>query len=369
MPGGNSHVHGHVFAAVRLPAKQGRRADANLVAGCAGYGGKMKVIRNLSLLLAGLALPLSVLAMDAAQYDAAREAHPPVAPTVVNGKADLKSLPAGKVFETQGTVAADAGLPATFTLKSQDGQLLIFTPTKPDADVVAGAPLKVLARVTHEGKYEVLAVTRTGDIPAAPAPAVQAAKSAAKPAAKSAAKPAAKSAAKPAAKSTAKPAAKPKASQDSLTSQVKTYAAKIRQFNKSLSTAISEKIARVVLVKSAQHKLDPRLVFALIAQESRFNPKAVSRAGAQGLGQLMPGTAKELGVKNPFDIEQNVDGTVRYLAAQLKRFNGNVAYALAAYNAGPGNVQRYGGIPPFRETQNYVKTISTHFNRLSEQLL
>ena len=318
----------------------------------------MKIFRNLSFLLAGLALPLSALAMDAAHYDAVRKAHPPVAPTVVNGKADLRSLPAGKVFEMQGTVADDTGLPATFTLNSSDGQLLIFTPTKPDEDIAEKARLKVLARVTHDGKYEPLAVMPTGDIPAPSTPTADAA-------AKGTANADAKTAAKPA----PKPAATPKAPQVSQASQIKTYAAKIRQFNKSLSVATSERIARAVLVKSPQYNLDPRLIFALIAQESRFNPRAVSRAGAQGLGQLMPGTAKQLGVKNAFDIEQNVDGTVRYLADQLKRFKGNVAYALAAYNAGPGNVQRYGGIPPFRETRHYVKTISMHFNQLTGQLL
>jgi len=83
----------------------------------------------------------------------------------------------------------------------------------------------------------------------------------------------------------------------------------------------------------------------------------------------MPGTAQQLGVTNSFDIYQNVEGAVRYLAAQLKRFNGNVSYALAAYNAGPGNVLRYGGIPPFRETQNYVQTISGHLRKLINQLL
>ena len=96
---------------------------------------------------------------------------------------------------------------------------------------------------------------------------------------------------------------------------------------------------------------------ALVYQESRFNPCAESGAGAFGLAQLMPKTAEGLGV-NPYNIEQNLRGGARYYKQQLKQFNGNVNLALAAYNSGPGNVQKYRGIPPFKETQGYVKNIT-----------
>ena len=103
--------------------------------------------------------------------------------------------------------------------------------------------------------------------------------------------------------------------------------------------------------------LDPELALKVIAAESNWDPEAVSDAGAQGLMQLMPGTAKELGVEDAFDPEQNLRGGMRYLRDQLDQF-GTVPLALAAYNAGPGSVQKYGGIPPYAETQNYVAKIT-----------
>lgn len=111
--------------------------------------------------------------------------------------------------------------------------------------------------------------------------------------------------------------------------------------------------------------VDSNLVDAVAWQESRYNPRARSTAGAVGVMQLMPGTAQQLGVRNPHDVEQNVVGGTAYLRKQLERFGNNVPLALAAYNAGPGAVIKYGGIPPYRETQNYVRQIMQRLSATS----
>jgi soluble lytic murein transglycosylase-like protein len=111
---------------------------------------------------------------------------------------------------------------------------------------------------------------------------------------------------------------------------------------------------------AARNGVDPALLRGLIRAESNFNPKAGSPAGAQGLTQLMPGTARGLGVTNTFDPVQSIEGGAKYLRQQLDRFGGDVSKALAAYNAGPGAVQRFGGVPPYAETQNYVKRVQAY---------
>lgn len=130
--------------------------------------------------------------------------------------------------------------------------------------------------------------------------------------------------------------------------------------NRPVSTRILLKdpqLAKLIQKYAKQHGVDPRLVQAMIRQESGFNPTAVSPKGAMGLMQLMPETAASLGVEDPFDLEQNLKGGIRFLKSCLNRFDQNLPLALAAYNAGPGRVVEHKGMPPFKETHTYVKNI------------
>jgi soluble lytic murein transglycosylase-like protein len=120
---------------------------------------------------------------------------------------------------------------------------------------------------------------------------------------------------------------------------------------------------------SGEYKVDSKLVKAVVRNESCFDRGAISTAGAQGLMQLMPPTARELGVNDPFNAEENLRGGIKYLSGLLKQYDNNIGLALAAYNAGPGNVARYEGVPPFRETQRYIERVMDSYrNYLREYL-
>jgi len=137
--------------------------------------------------------------------------------------------------------------------------------------------------------------------------------------------------------------------------------------NNSWSTG-NARIDGLIRFYGNQHGVDPYLIFCLMSQESKFTSGATSPKGAQGLMQLMPGTAARYGVTNPYDVAQSISGGTRYLKDLLKMFNGRIDLALAGYNAGEGAVIKYGyNIPPYDETRNYVKLIIKRYGRLTSQ--
>lgn len=134
---------------------------------------------------------------------------------------------------------------------------------------------------------------------------------------------------------------------------------------KKIDSPIRQKIDLSVKKAAIRYRLPINLIQGVIKAESDFQVRAVSSAGAIGLMQLMPGTAKELGIKHPFDIDQNIDGGSRYLREMLDRFGSDTKLALAAYNAGPDKVEKYQGIPPYRETKQYVNRVLKYMGQMA----
>lgn len=151
------------------------------------------------------------------------------------------------------------------------------------------------------------------------------------------------------------------------------YAARVRSINKGLSPNEATVIARAILTYCSQTdwEVDPRLVMAIVRAESAFKPRAVSKAGALGLGQLMPATAKSMGIRDAFDPIQNLYGCVKYLEREQYRWRGQpnrLDLVIASYNAGAGAVQKYNGVPPYRETKNFLVTVKRYYKEFAPEL-
>jgi len=146
------------------------------------------------------------------------------------------------------------------------------------------------------------------------------------------------------------------------------YQEAIGRFNPRLDEGQRTHIAQCIIDFSRRIGVDARLVMAVVAAESNFNQHATSRAGAMGLGQLMPATARGMGVRNAYDAEENLWAAIRIVRGNLERMDGDLALALACYNAGPGAVRRHGGVPPYRETQNYIRKVIDLYLQMAPEM-
>ncbi len=282
----------------------------------------------------------------------------------------LKAYPSsyvGKVFEIRGTLTGvleqEGGTSASIIICTEEGSYPI---TAERAPASTGAQLACLVKIGERSSLSLSDLQLVACTYLAELEALQA-----------------RSAAKPATTTvnteltpprSAAPASKTTGSKITGEQLVAAYKKAIKRFNSKLSDSQAETMARSIIGFSLRYKVDARLVCAVILAESNFRIDATSRAGAQGLGQLMPSTAAGLGVDNAYDPVQNIYGSVRYVKGMLDRMSGNkkwneltwydLSLALAAYNAGPGAVKKYGGVPPYRETQNYVRKVTSIYKQL-----
>jgi len=339
----------------------------------------MILVKQRLLLMLALALGIGLagvpaFAADSASYRSTREQYPVT--TLADTAQVLTQIArhSGDVVEMDGAISGilQGGQPG-YLLQVDPAQSVVVVMETADASLTIGQPVRVLARVSANGspltQLGMMPLDdTTGQLPEVAAAVAQVQQPPAPATAPDARRAEATAAPERAEVTAAGTRAEARVSTPAVENRVRTLAARIQRVNGDISADTATRIATCVMEKCRQHGVDSNLVFALMAQESRFDPRAVSPVGARGLGQLMPATAAGLGVRDSFDIEQNVDGTVRYLKDMMRIF-GSPRMALAAYNAGPGNVQRYGGIPPFRETQNYVQRITTHYRQLTGSYL
>ncbi|HEY0866780.1 MAG TPA: lytic transglycosylase domain-containing protein [Fimbriimonas sp.] len=310
--------------------------------------------------LAGVFFSLLLLIQAAnaslSDYLALRKKHGVVQSVGVDS---LQSFVGTKTLEIRGTVNGTfrVGDAYSLLLERGDGETYVVdSETTPDWLIGSDIPARLLVRATREGEYgtlhaKLIAAVREEEMAAY--------ESKFKP--KAAVKPS-KVTGRPASRTSRAASARLRSLPASEVTPI--YASFIKSRNKRLSNSEAYRIAQGIIGFSLRYGVDARLIMAMVMVESGFNPGATSRAGAMGLGQLMPGTAQGLGVRNAYDTVDNLYGTVKLVRSHLDDYRqktgqdfDSLVLALAAYNAGPGAVKRHGGVPPYRETQNYVRKV------------
>lgn len=301
---------------------------------------------------------------------------------------------AGRVVELVGTVngVSRYGTDVSFMLTQAGGRLLFLRSRNPDAALALDASverLRILARVRrpttdNADVFEPVAMALDAEVSARERQAAARMQAAAEAQARAASMVAAQRGRQPSRGLTTRPIAGAPVEVSPLARRYLTpaaqavygdYARFIAGWNRRLTATEVDQITVSILYFAGRHRVDPRLVVALIIAESNFNPRATSRAGAMGLGQLMPVNVRANRLTNPYDPVQNVRTSVNLLTQKLQRFRTpgtpegmlswrQIELALASYNAGGGAVRRFGGVPPFRETQNYIRRVKSLYRQL-----
>jgi soluble lytic murein transglycosylase-like protein len=322
-------------------------------------------------LLAGLSVLLAGLSPFAAgssveQYLKLRKQH---GITQAVGVAALETLLGSRIVEVKGKVKGivRVGQSGSLLLEKTDGDTM-FVNCEVAPDWISGNDMAVrlIVRAERSSEHADLRAQLVAAVPEAPIANLEAAEAAKRTAAtRTAAKP-------PANANLPSPTTRTKEWNLPASDAVPIYANFIKRRNSRLSEQQATKIAEGIIGFSLQYGVDARLIMAMVMVESGFNPNATSRAGAMGLGQLMPGTARGMGVTNAYDTHENLYGTVKLIRGHLDKYKKqtgedfqSLVLALAAYNAGPGAVSRHRGVPPYRETQNYVRKVTDIYRQLA----
>lgn len=300
-------------------------------------------------------------------YLAARKQFPPRAGLTLAGVRKNPSAFANAVLEIRGVVSGVSRGGSGSTMLIRSGSDNVMVAGSPDADLPgSGEYVRALVTVEDGGAFSLLSVVTETEIGAKevdpPAPAAAPLKAKTK---------------MPTRWPVAQHGRSSTASRGPFTDPriLSMYKQVVQAFNPKLTEAQATIISRSVIESSYKQGVDARFIMAIFAAESRFKPKATSRVGAMGIGQLMPGTAKGLGVKNAYDPEENIQGAVKLLqkhwltySQKTDDFGKMISLVCAAYNAGPGAVKKYGGVPPYKETRTYIQRVVNYYSIFAPEL-